>query len=84
MNPKRLYERAVKLARQSKEANDALCEYELKKYGFEFANTDDDDIIDALNYGTLQLTYEEYCAKMEQYKSQKEETGEFGIVLLDQ
>jgi len=61
---------ASKLARNHREVIDLLCRIEVEKYGFEFAQTDDDQIIDTLNYGTSSLSFEGYQNAMKDYKKE--------------
>lgn len=68
---KELYELASKLAEQHRQVIDLVCQIEIKKYGFEFAQTDNDEIIDTLNYGTSKLSFENYNEIMQDCKKGK-------------
>lgn len=75
MTHKEIYDTAKKLARMHKEMCDALADIEIKKYGFEFSDTDSDKIIDTINYGTDNYSFEDYNEEMKYYKKAKKETG---------
>ena len=49
-------------------------------YGFSYSETDDDKIIDTLDYGTDDITFEEFNSRMTQYKIYFEENGRFSAI----
>ena len=68
MTHRQIYDRAKKLAMQHRRYCDLLAKIERKKYGFEFAETDNDRIIDSVNYGTDSYSFEAYVSDMKDYK----------------
>lgn len=68
---KELYELASKISEQHRHIINLICEIEIKKYGFEFAQTDNDEIIDTLNYGTSKLSFDAYTEIMKDHKKDK-------------
>lgn len=68
MTHKQAYKKAAELAKQHRFACDELAKFELDKWGFEFAETDSDPIIDTINYGIDSCSFEEYVEHMEYYK----------------
>ena len=52
-----------------------------EKWGFHYSETDDDFIIDTLDYGTSGINFETFKNKMNQYKQNSDENdGNFGVV----
>lgn len=77
MTHRQIYNKAAKLAKQHKALCDLLAEIENEKFGFEFAETDSDPIIDTINYGTDSYSFDDYLKEMEFYaKSAKENNGD--------
>lgn len=76
MTHKEIYNSAKKFAHFHRLMCDALAKIELKKFGFEFAETDSDRIIDTINYGMDGLSFEDYVKEMKHYqKSRAENNG---------
>lgn len=75
MTHKQAYNRAKKLARQHFEACNELAEHENEVFGFEFPETDSDGIIDTINYGTANQSFETYKKEMEYYKKSADENN---------
>jgi len=48
-----------------------------EKYGFSYSETDNDRIIDTLDYGTDDISFEDFKLIMEQYKKCFDENGTF-------
>jgi len=48
-----------------------------EKYGFSYSETDNDGIIDTLDYGTDDISFEDFKLRMEQYKKCFDENGTF-------
>lgn len=71
MKHKEIYDMAKKLAKLHKETCDILATIEIEKYGFEFAVTDSDRIIDTINYGTDDYDFKDYHKEMTLYKKAK-------------
>jgi hypothetical protein len=81
MTHRQLYDKAKKLAWQHRIAVDILCSFERKKYGFEFAETDSDAIIDTINYGTDSYSFDEYKTEMKYFKDENlVENGKSSII----
>jgi hypothetical protein len=68
MTHKEIYDMAKKLAKLHKDTCDMLADFELEKYGFEFAETDSDRIIDTINYGIDDYDFKDYDKEMRHYK----------------
>lgn len=47
-----------------------------KVWGFSFSDTDDDRMIDTLDYGTDSITFESFKKRMDDYKEQYDKYGE--------
>lgn len=47
-------------------------------FGFDHSDTDDSQLIDAVEYGSGAVTFEEFMARMAYYKKELDETGSFG------
>lgn len=76
MTHRQIYNKAAKLAKEHKDFCDLLANIENKKFGFEFASTDSDRIIDTINYGIDSYDFDEYLKEMKFYaKSAKENDG---------
>ena len=69
MTHKQIFEKANKLAIEHKKLCDLLADIENEKFGFEFASTDSDLIIDAVNYGNCKMDFEDYLKEMENFKN---------------
>lgn len=73
MTHRRIYNEAKRLARLHLKYCSLLGEIEQEMFGFEFADTDSDQIIDSVNYGTQDYSFEEYLEEMKFYKKSAEE-----------
>ena len=51
-----------------------------EKWGFSFSDTDDDPMIDTLDYGTNSISFENFCERMDEYKKQMDEDGKFTAI----
>ena len=51
-----------------------------ESWNFHYSDTDDDQIIDTLDYGTNNISYETFVEIMDEYKKNLDENGEFGCV----
>jgi hypothetical protein len=74
------YNKVKKLARQLKQESWILDRMIDEKFGFSYSETDDDKIIDTLDYGTDDISFEEFKLRMEQYKKDFEEDGKFSCI----
>lgn len=50
------------------------------RWGFHYSSTDDDPIIDTLDYGTNSISYKDFVDRMNQYKSSLESNGKFVVI----
>lgn len=75
MTHRQIYEKAKMLAKKHKQICDLLGEIEQKKFGFEFSDTDSDQIIDTINYGTGSYPFDDYIKEMTFYKKALKEGG---------
>ena len=65
---KKLFDKKKKLVRDTLSVGHKLDLLIVEKYGFHYSETDDDAIIDSLDYGTGAITFEEFDRRMKQYK----------------
>ena len=65
------FNKVKKLTRQLKEEGLKLDRMINEKWGFSYSETDDDKIIDTLDYGTDNITFEEFTSIMNKYKLTK-------------
>ena len=70
---KQIYNKAKKLSQELHIYCNLLGDFENKLYGFEFAETDSDAIIDTINYGIQDLSFDDYIKEMEFYKKSFDE-----------
>lgn len=73
---KALYNKKKKLIKQINRIGWLLDREIEKKYGFHYSQTDDDEMIDTLDYGTQDLSYHDFVEKMNEFKKMKE-SGEW-------
>lgn len=67
------YLKVARLARELKAASSNLDRMIEQRWGFNYSQTDDDQIIDTLDYGTDELSYSEFVEKMNKYKREVEQ-----------
>lgn len=65
---KKLYNLTKRLSQQHHEASWQLDRMIDKYYGFNYSETNDDQIIDTLDYGTSGLNFESFIKLMDEYK----------------
>lgn len=78
---KKLFEKKKKLLEELREISYELDRKIDEKWGFSYSETDDDEIIDSLDYGTQSINYSDFVRKMDGYKKNIESNGIYGIVL---
>lgn len=79
---KKYFNKKKKIVRETKEIGNTLDSLIVKEWGFHYSETDDDMIIDTLDYGISAISFESFVRKMDEYKKNSDENdGEFGIVL---
>lgn len=71
------FNKVKKLARQLKIESTKLDLMINAKWTFHYSETDDDRMIDTLDYGTDDITFEEFKARMDQYKIYLDRDGRF-------
>lgn len=74
------FNKVKKLARQLKAESWELDRMIDNEWGFSYSETDDDKIIDTLDYATDDITFEEFNSRMNQYKKDLEEDGKFSVI----
>jgi len=67
MTHEEIYNKCKEFAHLHRIMCDKLARIEKSKFGFEFADTDSDRIIDSVNYGTDGLPFEDYMKEMQHY-----------------
>lgn len=77
MTHRKIYDELKECAKKHKELGFLLGQKEQKKYGFEFAETDSDKIIDTLNYGIDDYSFDSYNNEMLFYKKSFSKRGDF-------
>ena len=68
---KTLYNRKKKLAEELRRLGFQLDQKIDERFGFHYSETDDDEIIDTLDYGTSDLDYSDFIKKMNEYKKER-------------
>ena len=74
------FNKVKKLARKFKDESWKLDRMIDDKWGFSYSETDDDKIIDTLDNGTDDITFEEFKLRMNQYKIDIEEDNKFSVI----
>jgi hypothetical protein len=77
MTHKEVYNRIKKNAQERLRLSRILAEFEQSVFGFEFPETNSDIIIDTLNYGIADYSYENYIKEMNFYKKSFDISGGF-------
>lgn len=74
------FNKVKKLARQLKAESWKFDRMIDDTYGFSYSETDDDKIIDTLDYGIDDITFEEFKSRMNQYKNDLDKDGKFSVI----
>ena len=74
------FNKVKKLARQLKTESWKLDRMIDNEWGFNYSETDDDKMIDTLDYATDDITFEEFKLRMDQYKKDLDEDGRFWAI----
>ena len=74
------FNKVKKLARQLRAESWKLDRMIDDEWGFSYSDTDDDKIIDTLDYATDDITFEEFNYRMNQYKKDLEGDGKFSVI----
>lgn len=79
-NPKTLrgkYKKLVSLSQQYRELRNDFGRQMEERFGFDHSDTDDSQMIDAIEYGSGSLPFEEFIERAEYYERQYAATGSF-------
>ena len=63
-----LFERKKELVKEVRHIGQSLDSLIFEQWGFSYSLTDDDRIIDSLDYGTSDITFEDFVSLMNSYK----------------
>jgi hypothetical protein len=78
---KKQFEKVRKLTKERHQQGIVLDKMIKAKWGFHYSDTDDDPMIDTLDYGTNSISFENFKERMEEYKKNYDENnGEFGVI----
>lgn len=69
---KALFEKKKKILRQLNQVGYELDREIEKRWGFSYSETNDDMLIDTIDYGTCSLSYIEFVKKMNAYKKERD------------
>lgn len=75
MTHREIYNKAKKAAKEHYHFCFLLGNIENEKFGFEFAETDSDKIIDSVNYGIDDYDFDSYIKEMKFYKKSSDENN---------
>ncbi len=79
---KKLFNEKKKLVVKTNKVGHQLDSLIYEEWGFSFSDTDDDPIIDTLDYGTNNISFEQFKERMYKYKKNAEENnGDYGCVI---
>lgn len=67
---KRLFDKKKKLLKQLNDVGYLLDQEIEKRWGFHYSQTDNDTMIDTLDYGTSDIDYKEFENRMDGYKQE--------------
>ena len=70
---KKLYNRKKELCLQMMSVGGELVKLIVERFNFHYSETDNDDIIDTLDYGTSNLSYSEFIEIMNNYKKKRKQ-----------
>lgn len=74
------YNKVKKLAQKHLDEGAKLDRLIMDRWGFKFSETDDDAIIDTLDYGIDNISFKTFERKMNGYKSNYEKNERYGYV----
>jgi len=77
---KQLFNEKKKLVKKANEVGRELDKMIKEKWGFSFSETDDDPMIDTLDYGTNSISFENFESRMNRYKAQYDEDGKYSAI----
>ncbi|MCU7559116.1 hypothetical protein PG593_03700 [Riemerella anatipestifer] len=77
---KNQFEKVKMLAKKHKEESSKLDRMINEFYGFNYSETDDDQIIDTLDYGTNSVSFKEFERRMNEYKEDFEKGKKFRCI----
>ena len=70
---KRLFDKKKKLLKQLNDVGYLLDREIKERWGFHYSQTDNDPMIDTLDYGTSDIDYKEFEDRMDGYKKEMED-----------
>jgi hypothetical protein len=73
---KALFNKKKRLVQETNEVGYLLDQEIEKRWGFHYSQTDNDLMIDTLDYGTSNIDYKDFIERMDEFK-QKEANGEW-------
>lgn len=73
---KKLFEKKKKLIKELNAIGYQLDKEIENRWGFHYSQTDNDPIIDTLDYGTSDISYKEFTGIMDSYRK-KQESGDW-------
>ena len=74
---KQLFEEKKKLVVKTNEIGRQLDKIIVEKWGFHYSETDDDSMIDTLDYGISGISFDNFKKRMDAYKEERREDGSF-------
>jgi len=77
---RQLFEEKKKFVLKAHEAGRNLDRMIEDKWGFHYSETDDDPIIDTLDYETTSISFSDFVSRMDAYKSSRSEDGSFTTI----
>jgi len=77
---KKLFEKKKKIIRETESIGHELDLLITKKYGFHYSETNDEKIIDSLDYGTSGISFEEFERRMNLYKQDFDAEQPFRVI----
>ena len=80
MVSKGLYNKLIKSARKHHELSQLFHNESVKQFGFEIGETNDDSIIDTVDYGIGGLNYKDFIDRMKQYKKDFDSNKNFRTI----
>lgn len=73
---KKLFNDKKKAIREAKDIGFQLDQMIVEKWGFHYSETDDDRIIDTLDYGTSGINFEDFESLMDDHKANRENSDD--------
>lgn len=77
---KKQFEKVRKLTIERHDQGRVLDKMIREKWGFHYSDTDDDPIIDTLDYGTSSISFKDFKERMDEYKKQYDIDETFCVI----